>query len=349
MCREYQEVRMKSLRKQDLSGTLKTWAKQYKVLCPSRGEQGDCVFDAFREETFTLDYKKPHLPPKSSFLPQSEVIFTVENGRYGEAAFDEASLLFGIRACDMAGMRQAKSFMLRDWKDIYYSRKAEKTITVVMACAGPQNETCFCTTTSSGPYAETGFDLQCYDMGEVLLFEAGSEQGRGLLTSGPFTDVDDRKGKEQVDTFRQRAFQSIPKVAHVAEAMAMLRNGHVNDEVWEALATKCIVCGGCAFVCPTCTCFNVHDSEFSAGNGLRIRAWDACLYAGFTREASGHNPRSTQALRLKRRHEHKLLYFNEKDVNGNLCGCVGCGRCSDSCPVQIGTLEVVRAIADNRA
>jgi Fe-S oxidoreductase len=76
-----------------------------------------------------------------------------------------------------------------------------------------------------------------------------------------------------------------------------------------------------------------------------VRAWDACLYGGFTREASGHNPRNIQALRLKRRHEHKLLHFNNADIQDALCGCVGCGRCSDYCPVHIGTLEIVKAIA----
>ena len=78
----------------------------------------------------------------------------------------------------------------------------------------------------------------------------------------------------------------------------------------------------------------------------RLRAWDACLYGGFTREASGHNPRIIQSLRLKRRHEHKLLDYNKIDIQDGLCGCVGCGRCSDYCPVHIGTLEVVKAIAE---
>ena len=83
------------------------------------------------------------------------------------------------------------------------------------------------------------------------------------------------------------------------------------------------------------------------GSGERMRTWDTCLYAGFTREASGHNPRPSQASRLKRRHEHKLVHFNPVDNQGALCGCVGCGRCSDYCPVHIGTLEVVKAIADH--
>src|SRR5674536_168654 len=63
--------------------------------------------------------------------------------------------------------------------------------------------------------------------------------------------------------------------------------GNADEKIWDSFGQKCITCGGCAFVCPTCTCFNVYDHQSSPGNGLRARTWDACLYGGFTREASG--------------------------------------------------------------
>jgi len=126
--------------------------------------------------------------------------------------------------------------------------------------------------------------------------------------------------------------------------MNRLKDRAVDEGVWEHLGLKCIQCGGCTFVCPTCTCFNVCDHSTGPGQGIRERSWDACLFGGFTREASGHNPRSTQALRLKRRHEHKLLDYHRTDIQDGLCGCTGCGRCSDFCPVHIGTLEVAREI-----
>ncbi|MEA1970907.1 MAG: 4Fe-4S dicluster domain-containing protein [Thermodesulfobacteriota bacterium] len=77
------------------------------------------------------------------------------------------------------------------------------------------------------------------------------------------------------------------------------------------------------------------------------RLFQLKLEDGSSWEDFGHNPRGTQALRLKRRHEHKLLHYNETDIQEALCGCVGCGRCSDYCPVHIGTLEVVKAIAES--
>ncbi len=335
---------MKTLAKKDINGLLKTWTKEYTVLAPSKKSSGDCIFEPYQEDSFTLDYGKPSLPPKAVFLPHSDVIFRVEKNEFRQVVSAKKTILFGIRSCDMMGIRQSASFMTRDRNDIYYNEKRAQAITVVMACPGPQNETCFCTTTQSGPVAEKGFDLLIYDMGDILLIETGSQRGKDLLSFENLTGMDDTRALESVQRFKEKASGNIPKANDVVEAMNKLEDGTADEKVWEYFGSKCIACGGCAYVCPTCTCFNVYDQESSPGSGLRARAWDTCLFGGFTREASGHNPRPTQASRLQRRHEHKLLYYNKTDIQEALCGCVGCGRCSDYCPVKIGTLEVAKAI-----
>jgi len=340
---------MKILAKKDLLNVLKNWSGSYDVFAPGIKETGDTIFDCFDESTFTLDYGKPPLPQKSEVFPQNEIIFELKNGEYREVITGNEKMIFGMRACDVMGMRQASSFMTRgDVTDPYCKSKEEGVLKVIMACAGPQSETCFCTTVGSGPFAEKGFDLQFYDMGDEFLVEAGSERGGNLIVKGPFLEIDDAEARTRINEFKIKASASVEEVPALKEAMNRLRDDSVSEEVWEHFGRKCIVCGGCAFVCPTCTCFNVSDYVTKPGEGLRVRSWDACLFGGFTRETSGHNPRGSQALRLKRRHEHKLLYYNETDIQDGLCGCVGCGRCSDYCPVHIGTLEVVKAIAEAR-
>ncbi len=337
---------MKLLAKKDVPELLQAWSQRYEVLSPGTTEQADCIFGAFSRDSFTLSYRKPPMPPKAALLPPSQVIFTIENGRYADAASAGRTLLFGIRACDAMGILQAKSFFQRDGSDSYVSRRSDESVIIVNACSGPQNETCFCTTMHSGPYADRGFDLQLYDMGETFLVEEGSARGAELTGSQFFFAIGDAEAAGRIRTFRQKAQKAIPSVPEVARAMNILKAGPSCDSVWERLGKKCIMCGGCAYVCPTCTCFTVADRVHTAMNGQRIRSWDACLFSGFTREASGHNPRPTQASRLKRRHEHKLLYYNKIDTQAMVCGCVGCGRCSDYCPVHIGTLEVVKSIAE---
>jgi len=339
---------MKALDKNDLKGVIAAWMQEHLVLAPVRMSKGDCLFDTYQEDLFTLDYKKPPLFPKALFLPHNEVVFEARANKLREVISARDTILFGIRSCDMMGLLQSTSFMTRDREDVFYSAKKEKAVTIVMACPGRQNETCFCTTTFSGPVARKGFDLQFFDMGDNFIIETGSEKGKELVSSLPFSDIDFGLAARMIKTFKEKAVGAIPVIDDVYEAMRRLKDGTAGDGVWEHLGGKCIMCGGCAFVCPTCTCFNVCDHEHGPGNGVRSRAWDACLYGGFTREASGHNPRPTQASRLRRRHEHKLLYYNETDINGGLCGCVGCGRCSDYCPVHIGTLEVAAEIAGKK-
>lgn len=338
---------MKLIAKKDVLSVLESWSRDYAIYGPGLRPNGECVFASFDPSTFTLEYRKPPMPPKSSFLPQSETIFSVENGIFTPILHHEKTLLFGIRACDLAGIRQARSFYSRDMDDVYHRSRTEDTVIVVHACSWPQNETCFCTTVHSGPYAQEGFDIQLFDMGTDFLVEAGSDTGLAMISSPPFRVFDADDAAERLARVKHMAQNSIPIVSEVADAMDVLKGSGANDGVWDHLGRKCISCGGCVYVCPTCTCFTVADRASADGTGERIRSWDTCLYAGFTREASGHNPRPSQGSRLKRRHEHKLLFYNPTDNQGALCGCVGCGRCSDYCPVHIGTLEVVKAIAEH--
>jgi len=336
---------MKELPKAELKRLLITWAEEYRVLAPSLKANGDCLFDIFEEGAFTLDYGKPPLPPKSVCFPQSEITFRVEKGHYHSMIAAHPTILFGIRACDLMGMRQASNFMSRDRSDPYYGAKRDAALTVVMACPGKQNDNCFCTTMNSGPVASRGFDLQLFDAGKSFIVEIGSYKGEVLLSPFSLPDLEPRIAAERTNEFRSKAYRDLRRADAVPEAMNRLRNGTESEGVWDRFGAKCIQCGGCAYVCPTCTCFNICDHVSAPGEGIRLRSWDVCLLGGFTREASGHNPRPTQALRLKRRHEHKLLYCSGKDIQEAIAGCTGCGRCSDFCPVHIGTLEVAAALA----
>ena len=113
--------------------------------------------------------------------------------------------------------------------------------------------------------------------------------------------------------------------------------------MYEPIAERCIYCGGCLYVCPTCSCFHVFD-EIKAGSGVRYRNWDACVFEGYTREASGHNPRLEKSSRTCRRYEHKLKYDY---LTTGMSGCVGCGRCLSACPVNIGMSQVIEEVAKN--
>ena len=95
--------------------------------------------------------------------------------------------------------------------------------------------------------------------------ETGSQKGKKLLSSGSLVDMDDKVAREKIEAFKQKAVQGIPLVHEVNEAMKRLKDGSADEGVWDYFGRKCIICGGCTFVCPTCTCFNVYDHERARG------------------------------------------------------------------------------------
>jgi len=124
----------------------------------------------------------------------------------------------------------------------------------------------------------------------------------------------------------------------------MAKKDFVPEENYKRIGQRCIYCGACLYTCPTCTCFNVFDNS-KADRGLRMRNWDTCVFEGYTRETSGHNPRKENWKRTSRRYEHKLKY--DYQVTGT-SGCVGCGRCLSSCPVNIGISKFIQEITEDK-
>ena len=110
------------------------------------------------------------------------------------------------------------------------------------------------------------------------------------------------------------------------------------EQVWEELSLRCQDCGGCAYLCPTCTCFTISDQQLDATSGQRLRSWDACTFGGFTAMTGGHNPVQAKTSAIRQRFLHKL----RDDVRQNgRPSCVGCGRCVSVC---FGGTDIVRFV-----
>ena len=109
------------------------------------------------------------------------------------------------------------------------------------------------------------------------------------------------------------------------------------NKFWEEIAKRCLGCGICTYLCPTCHCFDIQD-EKKGKHGARIRVWDSCMYSEYTKQASGYNPRLYQMNRFRNRVYHKFNYFPK---NSQVFGCVGCGRCIIECPVNIDIIETI--------
>ena len=172
-------------------------------------------------------------------------------------------------------------------------------------------------------------DILFTDLGEKYLVEVISQRGAELLEkatglSEP-SSKDIEAAKEQWEN-AEKSIKIIIDIENLEEKLAKM----FDDPIWDELSSKCIGCGTCAYICPTCLCFDILDEETPDGV-KRVRTWDTCQFPLYTLHASGHNPRKTSKERVRQRILHKFCYFPEEFGHTS---CVGCGRCIRECPIN---------------
>ncbi len=165
---------------------------------------------------------------------------------------------------------------------------------------------------------------------------------------GVLMQVNTEKGQAFVEKLGLKAAPADAKPAAAPEVDARFDpekvkawlDGNFDSDYWDEISLRCLGCGACSYLCPTCHCFDIVDETTWKG-GERRRNWDCCSFGLFTKHASGHNPRAEQAARCRQRVMHKFKYFPERF--GTLA-CVGCGRCVRACGVGQGLPTVLAGI-----
>jgi ferredoxin len=186
------------------------------------------------------------------------------------------------------------------------------------------------------PAGTEGLDLLLTDLGDRYHVAILTDAGRALIAGPvrlPATDADAAAAAE-------RHVAAIDKMPARFDAEAIAGKVEWGSPLWMRHAQRCLACGACSFLCPTCHCFDIQD-EVTAEGGVRFRCWDTCQFGEFTRMGAGHNPRQTQTERLRQRISHKFKYLVEEF--GRM-GCTGCGRCVEACPVNIDIRSVLSEI-----
>ncbi len=287
------------------------------------------------------------LSPKETLFPRSETLFDftyrkdpddlgkmlMENR---EILPEESVVVFGGRPCDARGFTMFdRVYLSGKIKDIYYQSRREKTILITLACEKPVS-TCFCHWVGCGPADHTGSDVLATVVEGGFLLEAVSTKGEKLLDSSLLTDGTKWIGEAQ--ELQKRALAMLGEVPDMATVPGKLMEIFDDLGFWERVSAKCLSCGACAYLCPSCYCFTISDEKVGL-KGSRLRSWDNCMSAQFTMEASGHNPRPTKAHRMRNRVGHKFSYYPQ--VHNGHISCCGCGRCIKSCPVGMDIREIV--------
>jgi len=317
----------------------------YEIVAPVR-KKDDTLFEPLSGGAeMDLDYLNSPVAPREFLLPQDETVFEYsdpENGTTLQPKIkDRCRIILGIRSCDLNGILLLDSVFSKDIPDLYYLNRREKTVFIAMACNQPGNS-CFCSSLKTGPSASEGYDLLLTDLGDEYLVEVGSSRGEEIVKIGRglFGEAGEPEIKRKADLLAIALESFVLRVDF--QRVTELMKGLFADGMWEDIAERCLRCGGCSFVCPTCHCFNLFDRQLSETSGKRTRGWDSCLFSGFTRMAGGINPRGSKVERIRQRFFCKLVYYVEKY---GAYGCVGCGRCTDTCPGYIDIAQVVTSVS----
>ncbi|MFB0502510.1 MAG: 4Fe-4S dicluster domain-containing protein [Candidatus Bathyarchaeia archaeon] len=337
-------MKWKVIAKKKMTALIEELTKEYQVFAPVKNESVVSFERVSSGNETILDLYNTKKPPKEVFLPQNEILFTYRVGQEsveieGAPALEREMVLLGVRPCDARGfVLLDKFFSSGEQEDFNYLRKRENAATVGLACNHPLS-TCFCTSIGGSPFGKEGMDLLLQDLNDEYLIEMVTEKGKKLIEKFPWLrgaeKADIEKGK-RLSEDAEKAIRSKLSVEGLSEKLDRM----FDDPMWDQIGLKCVGCGVCTFLCPTCCCFDVLDEETEEAK--RVRIWDSCQFPLFTLQGSGHNPRSSAEERMRQRIMHKFSYFVK---NFGESFCVGCGRCIRECPVNQDIREIIDEIS----
>ncbi len=286
-------------------------------------------------EELILDYRNSTISPKELFFPRAEVVYEFDGQGYvNETMPDEKRVIFGMRPCDCRALTLLdRNFDKEQVKEPFYVTRRQNTVVVALGCNRPLSS-CFCTSVGGDPFGQEGADVLLGDMGDSLLAKAITPKGKDFLAH--YSKFFSTKGSGSWDKQAKEARNKIKSNLEVENIKSCL-DERFEDNIWETVSRKCLGCGICSYLCPTCYCFDLVDEKTSAVT-KKVRTWDCCMFSLFTLHASGHNPRPVNAPRLRQKIMHKFSYYPEQyGVNS----CVGCGRCVHSCPVNLDIRQLL--------
>jgi sulfhydrogenase subunit beta (sulfur reductase) len=324
----------------ELLEALRVWGR---VWAPAENGHGTFTIEVVDDDVTRArpDALRTIVPFKKLLL---KPCFTMLSAAAGGAICDPGDndagpqVFFGAHACDIHALKILDLLFLSDYPDPYYRRNREQLVVVGFGCW--PDERCFCESLGTST-ADDGFDLFLTRLDDGFQVVVGTSVGDDIVRANrhlfePATRQDTRQYLERLRT-RKQAFTLELDVTDLPFVLELKKD----DPVWDELGKKCLCCGSCSMVCPTCSCFNVMDEVLADGGGARKRTWDSCLFRDYAMVAGGHSFRGDRGERVRNRYYHKQEAFVREF---GMPSCVGCGRCIDNCPTGINVVEVFRHV-----
>lgn len=294
-------------------------------------------------EELALDYSLTVHSAKRYVLPYHETLssFTLNGTVWGEeVSFGQSSplVLFGLHACDINAFNKLDLVLARTvYPNLYYIENRKKLFIIGLDCTpGPQ---CFCRSMGAD-IALQGFDLFLTDLGNRYFVEILSARAFNLLsrTVAEEPSSKDHKLYKQIISDKHKLYTTSVDTTDLTKILDL----EFDSPAWARWGEKCLSCGTCANVCPTCYCYGVEEHiSLDLKKADKTRSLHSCNLVDFAKVAGGHNFRPESSTRLKYRYYHKHRGFVEA-FEESLC--VGCGRCGTSCLAGITPPEVIESV-----
>jgi sulfhydrogenase subunit beta (sulfur reductase) len=284
---------------------------------------------------------------KQFLLPPRLRLWRARRGKAGLEVEPEPTdgtplAFFGVRACELQGIAiQDRVLLEGQFVDRDYEARRKGAFIVAVNCFEPGG-TCFCVSMGSGPKAETGYDLaltEILDGSHRFLVEVGTERGSDVLADLPRRTTEDADRQAAADAVAG-AVQKMGRELDTTDLRGLLAR-NLEHERWDEVASRCLTCGNCTMVCPTCFCTSVEDvSDLAGEEAEQVRLWDSC-YSVDHSYIHGGSVRPSGRSRYRQWLTHKFGTWHDQFGTS---GCIGCGRCISWCPVGIDVTEELTAI-----
>ena len=338
-------MRYMSLQKNKLTEFVSSLQKKYKVVAPVKKENLFVFAPIENPEEVCIDYMPTTiLPPKKFFLPQHERLgtFSKDEVSMAQTTIDvEPTVLLGVHPCDIEGIECLDIVFHDSPQDPYFSKRKKSILIIGYECMKPCDEysTCF-TMDTLNPRA--GYDVMITDAGDKYIFYINSTEGMKIIEKNPlFEKVEDEYAmREELLNLREKKVKNFKALlnADYKELNKIFKVSYTSD-VWKDVGKRCVSCGNCTAVCPTCYCFDIYDEvKLDMSGGERRRMWDSCQLDEFATVAGGENFRKERSSRQRHRYYRK---FDYSVMKYNKFFCVGCGRCTRTCMAGISLVETV--------
>ncbi|MEM2838549.1 MAG: 4Fe-4S dicluster domain-containing protein [Thermoplasmata archaeon] len=294
-----------------------------------------------------MDFDQTRQGVKAVVEPQNEILLTYDakSGLIEQETLPKIKkrIVFWCRPCDARALTFLDdNFYDEPIEDPYYARRRKDLVIIALGCEKPFPY-CFCSSTGGNPFGRENLDILMTQIMGGYLLEMETELGREI--AGQMGALLREPTKEQIASAKEiheKAAEGLMRRMPDIRGLPSKFLEQFESPVWKKWGEKCIGCGICTYLCPTCWCFDINDIE-TKGKGYRMRSWDSCQFPLFTLHTSSHNPRPDKASRVRQRVMHKFCY-HPTNYPGHIA-CVGCGRCSELCPMDIDLIAILRDIS----